>query len=484
MHTLETLTFDNSFARLGTDFFTRVQPQPLSNPRLVHASQSAAQLLDLDVAALQQPDTLSLLQGEKIWHGTDPLAMVYSGHQFGYYNPQLGDGRGLLLGEVVNAAGQRWDLHLKGAGLTPYSRQGDGRAVLRSCIREYLASEALHQLGIPTSRALCLFSSETQVYRETVEPGAMLLRLSQSHIRIGSFEYFSYTQQHAQLKRLLDYSIASSYPELADTPNAYLDFLQHVIQRTAKLVAYWQAYGFTHGVLNTDNMSILGITFDYGPYGFMDHYQPSHVPNHSDHQGRYAFDQQPSIGLWNCMCLGQALAPLLDTNAISALYDEYEPTLRQHYYYLMQQKLGLVREHTDDQVLIAQLLQLLQSSTTDYTRFFRALSANDPQQVFDEVVPTHFAALTDWQVRYHARLSQESRPANLVQQHMQQHNPKYILRTHLAHQAIQQAYQGDFSEVARLHQILQNPFDEQPEFERYAAPAPDWSQQLTISCSS
>src|SRR5690606_23603070 len=299
MRTLETLNIDNQFARLDEAFYTRLAPSPLHDVRLVASNPEAATLLDLDPAQLQRPEFLDMFSGRKPHPQFEPLAMVYSGHQFGVYNPQLGDGRGILLGEVLNAQGEYWDIHLKGAGKTPYSRFGDGRAVLRSCVREYLGSEALHYLGIPTSRALCIFGSREPVQRETIEQGAALIRLSPSHVRFGSFEFFFYNRMEDQLQALADFVINKHYPDFRQAENPYTELFRAADTSTARMIAQWQAVGFAHGVMNIDNMSILGITFDYGPFGFMDDFVPGYICNHSDHQGRYAFHQQPGIALWN-----------------------------------------------------------------------------------------------------------------------------------------------------------------------------------------
>jgi len=314
MKTLEQLQFNNSFSRLPAEFYSRVQPTPLTKQFLLSFNPAAAALIELYATESQREDFVDVISGKKLLPGCDPVAACYSGHQFGHYVPRLGDGRAILLGEVDTSTGQHWDLQLKGAGITPYSRSGDGRAVLRSTIREYLCSEAMHGLGIPTTRALCIIGSQEEVYREQIEPGAMLVRMSPSHVRFGNFEYFFYTQQFEHLKTLADYVIAGFYPELAQEKNPYLSLLQNIIKRTAELIAHWQAVGFSHGVMNSDNMSVLGLTLDYGPYGFLDQYDPDFICNHSDHQGRYAFNKQPEIGLFNASCFAQAILPLLDEN--------------------------------------------------------------------------------------------------------------------------------------------------------------------------
>lgn len=374
MKSLDQLTFDNSFARLPEAFYTRLDATPLTNPTLVHLSPSAAQLLNLDINDQIREQLTKVCSGNSKLDQFDPLAMVYSGHQFGGYSPQLGDGRGLLLGEVRNQNSEKWDLHLKGAGSTPYSRFGDGRAVLRSCIREYLASEALHHLGIPTTRALCVVTSDTPVYRETTEKGSTLLRLAKTHIRFGHFEYFCHTRQHDELKVLADYCLEQYFPEFMEEDDKYTLFFQSVVEKTALMIAQWQAAGFAHGVMNTDNMSILGDTFDYGPYGFQDDFDWHYICNHSDHHGRYAFSQQPDIGYWNCSRLAQALIPLLDdTSSLQKALDTYPQLYSDHYKQLMSKKLGLSGSEEEDGELIKDLLQLLHSQHCDYTLFFRTL---------------------------------------------------------------------------------------------------------------
>src|SRR5574337_848819 len=372
--TLENLSFDNSYARLPEAFYARLNPTPFSStPFLVHANRAAAELIDLDPAELARPEFAGLFGGSMLAPGMEPLAMLYSGHQFGVYVPQLGDGRAILLGEVKNDRGERWDLHLKGAGMTPFSRDGDGRAVLRSTIREYLCSEAMHGLGIPTTRALCIVGSDEKVYREQVETGATLLRMAPSHVRFGTFEIFYYRKQYDHLTVLADYVIANHYPHLAVATDKYARFFAEVTERTANLIAQWQAVGWAHGVMNTDNMSILGITLDYGPFGFMDDYDAGFICNHSDHNGRYAFNQQPLIGLWNLSCLAQALLPLVPKEELKAALDRYTPVCEARYMELMRAKVGLIDEQEEDAELIHDLLALMHQHHADYTIFFRAL---------------------------------------------------------------------------------------------------------------
>ena len=490
LQTLEQLPFDNSFARLPPAFYTRLAPTPFAAGHfLLSFNPELAQHLGLDPNEAMRPEFVQYLSGQRPWPGTEPLAMLYAGHQFGHYVSQLGDGRAILLGEVRNPQGEKWDLQLKGCGLTPYSRQGDGRAVLRSTIREYLCSEAMHGLGIPTSRALCIIGSEEKVYREQIETGAMLLRVAPSHVRFGSFEVFFYRDQPDQLKQLADYVIRQHYPDIADNPDKYIALLTTVVHRTAKLIAQWQAVGFAHGVMNTDNMSILGITLDYGPFGFIEEFQPGYICNHSDHHGRYAFDQQPNIGFWNLTCLAQALTPLISVDAAKQCLAEYEATFIFHYYDLMRQKLGLLETNEETIQLINGWLSLLQQDARDYTLTCRALSN------FDSAASATNTALRDrfisrldfdqWATGYKARLQKENSIDSQRQAGMDQVNPKYILRNYLAQAAIEKAtINKDYTEIERLRILLMNPFVEQPEFARYADESPDWAKSIEVSCSS
>src|SRR5215510_10804808 len=346
---LETLTFDNSYARLPEAFYAKLNPTPFSSPPyLVHANRAVADLIDLDPDQFARPEFPGLFGGSLLAPGMEPLAMLYSGHQFGIYVPQLGDGRAILLGEVKNERREKWDLHLKGAGLTPFSRDGDGRAVLRSTIREYLCSEAMHGLGIPTTRALCIVGSQDRIYREQIETGATLLRMAPCHVRFGTFEIFYYRNQHEHLRVLADYVFDQFFAHLSDERGKYVSLFNEVVARTAKLIAQWQAVGWAHGVMNTDNMSVHGITLDYGPFGFMDDYDPGFICNHSDHNGRYAFNQQPYIGLWNLSCLAQALLPLASQEELKGALDRYTSLCEGRYMELMRAKLGLEEARAED----------------------------------------------------------------------------------------------------------------------------------------
>ena len=494
MHNLNTLPFSNSFAHeLDHRFYARLSPTPLNGSHLVAFNPRAAELLELDPQQAQAPEFVRYFSGQQPLPGSDPIAMLYAGHQFGHFVPQLGDGRALLLGEITNSRGERWELQLKGAGVTPFSRRGDGRAVLRSSIREYLCSEAMHGLGIPTTHALCLTGSSEEVYREQIENGAMLLRMAPSHVRFGSFEVFYYRRQFEEIRELADYVMRHHYPELEPGPEGYQALFAEVCRRTAHLLSQWQQVGFAHGVMNTDNMSILGLTLDYGPFGFLDDYEPGFICNHSDHEGRYAFDRQPMIGLWNLSRLGRALLPLFGEPRTEAavraneILDSYQGQYEEHYWQGMTEKLGLSEPQQADKTLIQDFLDILQHEQADYTLSWRALCGYDPK---DTVSHTGLCAqhpsrdFAPWLERYRSRLQQEGTPTVVRQQRMRHKNPKYILRNYLAQEVIEQAEQGDYGGIETLHQLLQNPFDEQPAFERYAAPPPEWGKQLEISCSS
>ncbi|MEJ7616870.1 MAG: YdiU family protein, partial [Pyrinomonadaceae bacterium] len=351
MHQLENLRFDNTFAQLPEFFHQRVRPTALSAPYLVSFNSSAAALIGLDPAEARRPEFVQYFCGNQLLPGSDPIAAIYAGHQFGTYVSQLGDGRAISLGEVIDDTGEfinRWDVQLKGAGPTPFSRMGDGRAVLRSTIREYLCGEAMHALGIPTTRALCIVGSDEPVYRETIETAAVLTRLAPTQVRFGSFELFYYRRQYERVRELADYVIRFHYPHLVEVKDTYLQFLRQVVRRTAQLIARWQAVGFAHGVMNTDNMSITGLTMDYGPFGFLDEYDAEFICNHSDYGGRYAFGQQPGVALWNLSRFAQTLVPLVTADEATAALNEYQLLFTEQYVELMRGKMGLERETSDD----------------------------------------------------------------------------------------------------------------------------------------
>lgn len=491
-HRLQTLPFTHSFADLPPHFYTRLMPTPLPAPYLVCASEPAAELINLDPGQFNSPEFAAVFCGNQTLPQSQPLSAVYSGHQFGVWAGQLGDGRAILLGEVpapTMPPPSTLELQLKGAGLTPYSRMGDGRAVLRSSIREYLCSEAMAALGIPTSRALCVIGSDALVMRETPETAAVATRMAPSFVRFGSFEHWFYHDRSADLKILADYVIDRFYPELRDAANPYAALLAEVTRRTAGMIAQWQAVGFMHGVMNTDNMSILGITIDYGPFGFMEAFDAHHICNHSDQGGRYSYAMQPQIGHWNCYALGQALLPLIgepdDVKAALAGYpDDYQNALDT----LLHAKLGLAAKNDNDGKLFDAMFGLMQHNHVDFTLFFRRLGElqiDDPAA--DAPLRDLFIdreAFDAWAAQYRERLKQEDSRDATRSTAMHAVNPKYVLRNYLAQIAIEKAQNKDFSEIDRLRKVLERPFDEQPEHEAYAALPPDWASDLEVSCSS
>lgn len=494
MPTLETLPFDNAFARLPDAFYTRLPPTPLPDPYLVAASPAAAALIQLDPAEFTRPEFAQIFAGNQLLPGSEPLAAVYSGHQFGMWAGQLGDGRAHLLGEVAGA-GSGWEIQLKGAGQTPYSRFADGRAVLRSSIREFLCSEAMAALGIPTTRALCVVGSNEPVRRETIETAAVVTRLAPSFIRFGSFEHWAARKRTDELRQLADYVIDRFRPECRDAANPYAALLADVARRTASLMAQWQTVGFMHGVMNTDNMSILGLTLDYGPFGFMDAFDAGHICNHSDDHGRYSYRAQPQIGHWNLYALGHALSSLVGERADvqAAIEDNYTATFEATFMARVRAKLGFAEALPGDEDFVGETFGLLQRLRIDFTQFFRFLSAL-PAEVDDahraatdaplrDIVIDRFA-LDAWIDLWRARLKAEGRPDAERQAAMRAVNPKYVLRNWIAESAIRAAQAGDFSETDTVLACLSKPFDEQPEFERFAAPPPDWAGGLSVSCSS
>ena len=490
-NTAPALEWTNRFHRLGTAFFTELAPQPMPPPHWVARSDACARELGLPNdwwTEANGGNALQVFSGNALWSGMRPLASVYSGHQFGVWAGQLGDGRALWLGELDTPAGPM-ELQLKGAGKTPYSRMGDGRAVLRSSIREFLCSEAMHALGIPTTRALCITGSSLPVRREEMETASVVTRAAPSFIRFGHFEHFANAGNAADLKQLADFVIAHHYPACGDSPTPYVALLQAVGVRTAELMAQWQAVGFCHGVMNTDNMSILGLTIDYGPFGFLDQFDPGHICNHTDQQGRYAFARQPGVAFWNLHALAQALLPLIgDSDEAIAALEPYKTAYPAAFVPRMRAKLGLTTAHAADHDLIDGLLKLMAQDKTDHTIAFRRLASFDTAPgALNSTVRDLFIdreAFDVWAVGYRERLIAEASVDSERAQAMNRVNPKYVLRNHLVEVAIQQARTGDFSEVQRLLELLQRPFDEQPEHSAYADFPPDWAQHIEVSCSS
>jgi serine/tyrosine/threonine adenylyltransferase len=368
------LNFRNRFTKLGPEFYQAKTPDPVTDPYLIDFSPSAAQLIDLCPEEENSKDFIDRFSGNCPLEGAQPLAMAYSGHQFGSYNPRMGDGRGILLGEVENQKQERWDIHLKGAGPTRFARGFDGRATLQSSIREHLASEALNGLGIPTTRSLAIIGIRELIYRQKPELAAILVRIADTHIRFGSFELLHYTGQPENVKRLLEFAIENYYPDIVQESDRYRIFFQRTVQRTANLIAKWQSVGFIHGVMNTDNMTITGTTFDYGPYGFMDRFIANHTPNHSDTNGRYAYSQQSEIGFWNLNKLAETLVSLVGAENLEEDMKQYQRSFNRFYREEMGEKLGLAVLDSEFTQLVQKMFHLLQDRKLDYTNFFRFLA--------------------------------------------------------------------------------------------------------------
>ena len=485
---LEDLRFTNSFAHLPAAFYEQREPTGVPGAKLIAFNSDAAALIELRPGEEFREEFLRFASGNALLRGMQPIAAIYAGHQFGSFVPQLGDGRALLLGEVENAHGETWELQLKGAGLTAFSRMGDGRAVLRSTIREYLGSEAMQHLGIPTTRALAMVGSDEPVYREAEETAAVLVRMAPSFVRFGSFQLFHARRMSEEIRILADYTIAKFFADAGQGEDRYAKFFASVVKRTAELMAAWQGVGFAHGVMNTDNFSILGLTLDYGPFGFLDAYDPDFICNHTDVGGRYAFDAQPNVGLWNCYALANALTTLVPVEELEQILGTYDTTYHTAYMRRLRAKLGLALEQTADAELGRSLLQLMHANRADYTRTFRALCDLDVTSMpNDDRCAANFSDRDGWyawQTRYRARLAAESQSAALRRATKRAANPKFVLRNYLAQAAIERAQTGDFSEIARLHDVLRRPFDDQPENEAYAAAPPDWARAISVSCSS
>ena len=490
MNAFGALRWNNTFAALPDEFHQRVRPLPLPEPYLVAFNPDVAALLGLDPAVGGSAELLETVNGDVVPTGADPVAAIYAGHQFGAWVPQLGDGRAILLGEVRNARHESWEIQLKGAGPTRFSRMGDGRAVLRSTIREYLASEAMHGLGIPTTRALAIVGSDFPVYRERTETAAILVRVAPTHVRFGSFELFASRRQDAEVRILADYVIEHDYPELLALPagGRHASWYRTIVERTARLMAQWTAVGFAHGVMNTDNFSIAGLTIDYGPYGFLDTYDPTHICNHSDHGGRYAFDQQPAVGLWNCVRLGEALHSIVPREAALDALGSYQGTFEATMSSLMRAKLGLAHAMDGDAELATDFLVTLFDAKADHTRSFRALSRYDAADAASRVSLQNEIgageALDAWLARYDARLLAEHSVAAERRARMLATNPKFILRNWLAQDAIANAETRNYERVNELWRVLRAPFDEHPDAEHLASKPPEWAREIEVSCSS
>jgi uncharacterized protein YdiU (UPF0061 family) len=467
--------FDNSYARLPESLFTRIDPNPARSPKLIILNHGLASSLGLNAQALQSHDGVEVLAGNRIPEGALPLAQAYAGHQFGHFT-MLGDGRALLLGEQITPTGERVDIQLKGSGKTPYSRRGDGRAALGPMLREYIISEAMYALGIPTTRSLAVATTGQSILRETEEPGAVLTRVAASHLRVGTFQYAAKWGTAEELRTLADYTLHRHYPEVAKDENRYLSLLQEVIKRQAELIAKWQHVGFIHGVMNTDNMALSGETIDYGPCAFMDAYDPATVFSSIDSHGRYAYGNQPPIAAWNLARFAETLLPLLhadETVAIKLAQDAisgFTGLYQRNWLAGMRAKLGILNEETQDESLIEDLLQMMQKYRADYTNTFRALTVEQPE----DTVLFGTADFSLWQERWQARLSRQQEPKASSQQLMRRSNPAVIPRNHRVEEALEAAVnQGDYSVMERLLDVLSSPFAHSAEHADYSTlPAP------------
>ena len=477
--------FLDAFGDTNIEYLSKISPQGLDKSCVVSSNSRLAETLGIDHNYLDDPDTLEMFSGNFVPSSLKPIALVYSGHQFGVWAGQLGDGRAMTLGEI-DVSGELWDIQLKGSGTTPYSRFADGRAVLRSSIREYLCSEAMNGLGIETTRALCLIDSSTPVYREGVERAAIVCRVARSHIRFGSFEHFHYRGEKDGVKKLADYVIQRHFPNSNIGPDGYRRLFENAVEQTAKTIAKWQSVGFAHGVMNTDNMSILGETIDYGPFGFIDSYDPKFICNSSDSHGRYAFENQPSIGLWNLNALANALVSLISVEELTAILKTYETTFRKKYYELMGAKLGITDVSEADSQFIDRLLLILEAEQIDYTNFFRSICEyrSREENAFLANLFKNRAGFDSWCSDYDDRLRQLNLPREERRSNMLAVNPKYVLRNYIAQEAINAAEQKDYSLVNNLLTTLQTPYDEHPKMRRFASNPPKWASAISVSCSS
>jgi len=488
------IPFDNSYARLPERCYARQAPQPVRAPSLIHLNDALAEELGLDARALAGPEGVAVLAGNRIPDGAEPLAMAYAGHQFGHFVPQLGDGRAILLGEVCNAAGERRDLHLKGAGRTPFSRGGDGRAWLGPVIREYIVSEAMHSLGVPTTRALAAVATGEPVMREAALPGAIVTRVAASHIRVGTFEYFAARDDLDALRILADHAIERHFPACREKKEPHQAFLSAVVARQAELIPRWLQVGFIHGVMNTDNMAISGETIDYGPCAFMDEYNPRAVFSSIDRNGRYAYDQQAPIAQWNLARLAETLLALLDPDGRKAIeiansiLSEFGPTFHKEWEARTQAKFGLLGSEDADPELTRGFLEVLARSKADFTRSFRALAelAEDPEDMSSlDTMLGRDPEWADWKKRWLARLARQPADRAEVVQRMKRYNPALIPRNHLVEEAIQRALgDQDYSFMQEMVEVLATPWADHPENSKWTLPPRPEEKVLETFCGT
>lgn len=475
------MTFDNSYARLPEDFYERIEPVPVDEPGFIRLNQHLADELGLALPT-DEKELAAIFSGNTLLPGSEPIAQAYAGHQFGHFVPQLGDGRAVLLGEVVTDSGKRFDIQLKGSGKTKFSRGGDGRSPLGPVIREYVVSEAMYALGVPTSRTLAMVETGEKVFRETRLAGGISTRVTSSHVRVGTFEYFAARKMWDEVKLLADYVIDRHYPEAHEADNPYVALFESVVRAQANLVAHWMRLGFIHGVMNTDNTLLCGETIDYGPCAFMDHYDPAKVFSSIDHQGRYAFNNQPAIAQWNMACLGGCLVPLLHDDAEKAhetgeaILQTFTPTFKAHYQGHLCAKIGLESNDANFE-LVRDFNLLLHRYSADFTVAYRSLC--DAADGNESPLRNTFDGndLNEWLTRW-----RETTPPNA--EAMRRVNPTFIPRNHRIEDAIQAAYDGDFAPTHKLIDILANPFDDQPENEDYMLPPKPEEQVQQTFCGT
>lgn len=477
MEIIKKILKQHSYSLLRHDFYSKQAQEPLNNPFLIHINKILLDELGLSKESYE--DLMLIFNGTIQIPNIQAVSMNYAGHQFGQYVQQLGDGRGILLGEI-EAKNKYLDIHVKGSGKTPYSRFGDGRAVLRSSLREYLCGEAMHGLGIPSSRSLMIFGSNDVVYREKSETAAMIVRTAKTHVRFGSFEKFFYDGLFDRHKELCDYVISQYLPDKEKSNKKYSYLLESIVIKTASLIADWQSVGFCHGVMNTDNMSILGETLDYGPFGFMDNFNPSHICNLSDTSGRYSYQNQPYVGMWNCTALANTFKHLINKEEIAKIMSVYEKTYAKRLFALYKNKLGLKENRNTDEALVQELLNVMEVQKLDFTRTFRSLSnilkTNNSIKVDD--------SLKSWSQNFKERHDIETADIDSRITQMNEMNPKFILRNYMLQNAIDQAEEGSYKEIDILMKLITKPYEENLEYERYSEESPEWAKSLGLSCSS
>ncbi|MDQ7083728.1 MAG: YdiU family protein [Sulfurovum sp.] len=474
---LNDIKVSNPYLRLDSEFYDKVKPDPLFAPHLIHANQDVAEKLNIDKDELSSDTFVQWLNGEYHPQGTESFSMCYAGHQFGHFVPRLGDGRAINIGKLSG-----FELQLKGAGITEYSRHGDGRAVLRSSIREYLMSEAMHSLKIPTTLCLGLIGSEHKVRRESIETAAMVCRVSSSWVRFGTFEYFAAGGMFTELKSLANYVIDESFPHIKGKNDPYTLLFNEVMVITCRLMAQWMSVGFNHGVMNTDNMSIAGLTIDYGPFAFLDDFRHENVCNHTDTQGRYSFTNQPSIAKWNLQSLMKALSPLASMEKMEKILALYDKVYIRYLHYYMCKKLGLEGTVEEDPAIIEDMFDMLETLHVDYTLFMRTLSHYEGDRTALLATGMYHEPMNAWLDRYDVRIQYIDKVERKKQ--MLCNNPKYVLKNYMLQEAIDAAIEGDFSIVHDLFTIAQAPFDEHPAFERWSEATPKAFKNQKLSCSS